>query len=140
MSRRQRTPADGVGAFLQPLAAGVLTHVQVDDVTNDSGRERSLGLQRRARAHETAQLSVALTAPPVPQKRAMPAVLDALNPLERRLSRTIEDDPDADGIADYRVIITDTFDAAGNLESTLREEDFEADGIIDSRVITSFGR
>ncbi len=60
-------------------------------------------------------------------------------PPGRRLSRTIEVDPHADGIANYRVIITDTLDAAGNLESTLREVDFEADGIIDSRVMTSFG-
>jgi hypothetical protein len=42
------------------------------------------------------------------------AVLHALSPPERRLSRTIEDDPDADGIAQYRVIITDTLDAAGD--------------------------
>lgn len=63
----------------------------------------------------------------------------APSPYERRQVRTIEDDPDADGIANYRVIITDTFDAAGNMVSTLREEDFEADGIIDARVMTSFG-
>ena len=62
----------------------------------------------------------------------------APNPSGRQQVRTIEDDPDADGIANYRVIITDTFDAAGNMVSTLREEDFEADGIIDSRVMTSF--
>ena len=67
------------------------------------------------------------------------ALAVAPNKSERRQVRTIEDDPDADGIANYRVIITDTFDAAGNMVSTLREEDFEADGIIDSRVMTSFG-
>ena len=55
-------------------------------------------------------------------------------------SRAFEDDPDGDGIANYRAIITDTFDAAGNLATTLREEDFEADGIIDSRVTTSYGK
>ena len=57
-----------------------------------------------------------------------------------RASRTIEDDPDGDGIANYRVIFTDTFDAAGDLAGTLREEDFEADGIIDSRLSTSYGK
>ena len=57
---------------------------------------------------------------------------------ERRVSRTIEDDPDADGIADYRVVITDTFDADGNPISSAREEDFEADGIIDARSVTKF--
>ena len=60
-------------------------------------------------------------------------------PVERRVSRTIEDDPDADGIANYRVIITDTFDAEGNLLSTTRDEDFEADGIIDARSTTYLG-
>ena len=60
-------------------------------------------------------------------------------PVERRVSRTIEDDPDADGIANYRVIITDTFDAEGNLLSTTRNEDFEADGIIDARSTTYLG-
>ncbi len=53
-------------------------------------------------------------------------------------SRIIDEDPDADGIANYRTIITDTFDAGGNLVSTLQEEDFEADGVVDSRVMTSF--
>jgi hypothetical protein len=57
---------------------------------------------------------------------------------ERRVSRTIEDDPDADGIADYRVIITDTFNADGDPISTAREEDFEADGIIDARSVTKY--
>jgi hypothetical protein len=39
---------------------------------------------------------------------------------ERRESRIVEDDPDADGIPDYRVIITETFDAEGNLLLTSR--------------------
>ncbi len=56
----------------------------------------------------------------------------------QRRSRTIEEDPDADGIADYRVIITDTFDADGNPISTAREEDVEADGIIDARSVTHY--
>jgi hypothetical protein len=58
---------------------------------------------------------------------------------ERRESRTVEDDRDADGIADYRVIITDTFDADGNLLLTTRDEDFEADGIFDARSLTKYG-
>ena len=37
-----------------------------------------------------------------------------------------------------RIIITDTFDAAGNLVGLVREEDFEADGIVDARGATSF--
>ena len=66
--------------------------------------------------------------------RVLPAAVTS------RASRIFEDDPDGDGIANYRAIITDTFDAAGNLAATLREEDFEADGIIDSRVTTSYGK
>lgn len=57
---------------------------------------------------------------------------------DRRESRTVEDDWDADGIADHRVIITDTFDADGNLLMSSRDEDFEADGIIDSRGMTKY--
>lgn len=79
-----------------------------------------------------------LAVPAAPQPRLVPAptLPAAPSPAELRLSRTIEDDPDADGIANYRVVITDTFDAAGNIVSTLREEDFEADGIIDARHAT----
>jgi hypothetical protein len=57
----------------------------------------------------------------------------------RQLRRTSSEDPDADGIADYRIIITETFDATGNLISSASEEDFEADGIIDARSVTTFG-
>jgi len=68
-----------------------------------------------------------------------PGEVPAAGPVDRRVSRMIEDDPDADGIANYRVIITDTFDADGNLVSTTRDEDFEADGIIDARSTTYLG-
>ena len=54
------------------------------------------------------------------------------------VTRSIDQDPDADGIADSRLIITETFDAAGNLLSSTQEEDFEADGIVDSRFTTTF--
>jgi len=74
--------------------------------------------------------------PPLTQlAKAMPAHRVG----ERRESRIVEDDPDADGIPDYRVIITETFDADGNLLLTLRDEDFEADGIIDARRTSYFG-
>jgi len=64
-------------------------------------------------------------APPVAE---MPKTMPVVNQAgDRRESRTIEDDPDADGIPDYRVTITDTFDADGNLLLTSRDEDFEAD-------------
>ena len=92
-------------------------------------------------AHDIAQPTPARVPTDASQSMGGPgaALAAAPNTTEGRRVRTIEDDPDADGIADYRVIITDSFDAAGNLVSTLREEDFEADGIIDSRVMTSFG-
>jgi hypothetical protein len=53
-------------------------------------------------------------------------------------SRSYANDYDADGIADYRVTVTRTYDDAGNLISRTREEDFEADGVIDARVVTTF--
>jgi hypothetical protein len=53
-------------------------------------------------------------------------------------SRTISTDQDADGIADYRVVITETFDAEGNLVSRTREQDFDADGVIDARSTISY--
>ena len=45
---------------------------------------------------------------------------------------------DADGIADYRVFMTETFDAEGKLVSVTEEQDFEADGVIDARDTTNF--
>lgn len=53
-------------------------------------------------------------------------------------SRTFARDLDADGIDDYRVVITESFDAAGNLLSRTKDQDFDADGIIDSHVTTRF--
>jgi len=82
--------------------------------------------------------SIAVALPKVRSPESGTAVVAAPAAGERRVSRTVEDDRDADGISDYRIIITDTFDANGNLVSTLREEDFEADGIIDARSTTWF--
>ena len=53
-------------------------------------------------------------------------------------SRTFSRDLDADGIDDYRVVITETFDSAGNLLSRAKDQDFNADGIVDSHVTTQF--
>jgi hypothetical protein len=60
----------------------------------------------------------------------LPAPSDLV--LRRRDSR------ERDGIADYRIILTEEFNAAGMLVSRAKEEDFEADGIIDARSVTSF--
>ena len=56
------------------------------------------------------------------------------------MSRTITRDADADGVDDYRAVITETFDSAGNLLSRTKAQDFDADGIVDSRVTTQFDR
>lgn len=72
---------------------------------------------------------------PTPQ----PAALEA-DPRPLTSSRTITRDDDADGVDDYRAVITETFDPAGILLSRTREQDFDADGIIDSRVTTTFDR
>ena len=53
-------------------------------------------------------------------------------------SRTFSRDLDADGIDDYRVVITETFDAEGNLVSRTKDQDFDADGIVDSHVTTTY--
>ena len=68
----------------------------------------------------------------VPEPRAAP-------PAEHTVSRNIDSDYDADGIADHRIVISETFDASGNLVRRIEEEDFEADGIVDSRTVTNFG-
>ena len=56
----------------------------------------------------------------------------------RTSSQTIDSDVDADGIADHRITVIETFDAEGKLIRRTEEEDFEADGIVDSRVATYF--
>ena len=77
--------------------------------------------------------------PTVVPIRPAGAVTPAAPPAgERRVSRTIEQDPDGDGIADSRRIITDTFDASGRLIQRTRDEDFDADGIVDARTTTRF--
>jgi hypothetical protein len=57
--------------------------------------------------------------------------------LAHTAGRTFSRDYDADGINDYRVVITETFDSDGNLLSRTKDQDFEADGIIDSHVTTT---
>lgn len=56
-----------------------------------------------------------------------------------RVTRTIDKDPDGDGIANRRIFITEVFDEAGMLLERIREDDFEADGIVDARNVTTFG-
>ena len=60
-------------------------------------------------------------------------------PTERTVSRNIDSDYDADGIADHRIVIRETFDGSGKLVRRIEEEDFEADGIFDARTVTDFG-
>jgi hypothetical protein len=55
-----------------------------------------------------------------------------------QVTRTIDEDPDGDGIANRRIIVTDSFDDSGMLVQRIRERDFEADGIIDARDVTHF--
>lgn len=69
---------------------------------------------------------------------AAPAPQAAL-PAERTVSRNIDSDYDADGIADHRIAISEIFDGSGNLVRRIEEEDFEADGIVDARTVTRFG-
>jgi hypothetical protein len=77
-------------------------------------------------------VSVSLPQVPAPEPRGVA-------PAERAVNRHIESDYDADGIADHRIVITETFDASGNLVRRIEEEDFEADGIVDARTVTNFG-
>jgi hypothetical protein len=75
----------------------------------------------------------------VAQAADAPALISGRQPHPDRAhtaSRTISRDYDADGIDDYRVVITETFDSEGNLVSRTKDQDFEADGIIDSHVTT----
>ena len=53
-------------------------------------------------------------------------------------SRTGSRDDDADGIDDYRAVITETFDSTGNLVARTKTQDFDANGIVDSQVTTTF--
>jgi hypothetical protein len=63
----------------------------------------------------------------------------ASSPARHQVTRTIEQDPDGDGIANRRSIITERFDDSGGLLERIRELDFEADGIVDARDVTRFG-
>jgi hypothetical protein len=75
---------------------------------------------------------VSLPQAPAPGPQAVP-------PAEHKVSRNIDSDYDADGIADYRIAISETFDASGNLIRRIEDADFEADGIVDARTVTNFG-
>ena len=91
--------------------------------------------------HGTRERLATATMPPVPFP--VQATVAVSLPQEsaadgRSSSRTIDSDLDADGIADYRITVIETFDAEGKLIRRTEEEDFEADGIVDSRVTTSF--
>ena len=59
---------------------------------------------------------------------------------EHRVSRIIDQDPDGDGIANRRIVITESYDAEGLLVERIRELDREADGIIDARKVTRYGQ
>jgi hypothetical protein len=93
------------------------------------------GAPQAANVGQPAPPSLAASATPTAN---IPASLPAPVSENRVVSRTIDQDLDADGINDSRIIITESFDAAGMLISRTREEDFEADGIIDVRVTTVF--
>jgi hypothetical protein len=88
-----------------------------------------------ARGNEESPQALSPTAVATVPRDSVPAPAAAAPREERRL---VERDINADGIADYLVVITDRFDAAGALVSRTREEDFEADGVIDSRTTTVF--
>jgi hypothetical protein len=60
-------------------------------------------------------------------------------PTEHTARRSIDSDYDADGIADHRIVISETLDESGNLVRRIEDEDFEADGIVDARTVTNFG-
>ena len=69
---------------------------------------------------------------------SIPSQLTPVVPAPTQKTRVTERDVDADGIADYRVFVTESFDAQGNLVAVTRERDFEADGVIDARETTNF--
>lgn len=74
-------------------------------------------------------------APEIPPGNVAPPLP---TPPQRRMTRTIDKDPDGDGIANQRVVVTEIYDDAGALLQEIREEDFDADGIVDARRVTTF--
>ena len=86
------------------------------------------------------EAEVPRTAVPEPAPQVPPAIgmSGPAASAPRRQTRMTERDDDADGIADYRVFVTESFDAAGNLVGVTTEQDFEADGVIDERETTNF--
>lgn len=92
-----------------------------------SGCEGAQGAPQQARV---AGVSLPQAPAPTPQ---------AVAPAEHTVSRNIDSDYDADGIADHRIVISETLDESGNLVRRIEDEDFEADGIVDARTVTNFG-
>ena len=76
-------------------------------------------------------------APSVPAV-AHPALPATQSRGAHRTVNTIDKDPDGDGIANRRIIVTEVYDDRGALVERIREQDFEADGIIDARSVTHF--
>ncbi len=74
-----------------------------------------------------------------PLQVSPPTVLPPASGTVHRVTRTIDKDPDGDGLANSRTIITEVFDKSGMLQERIREDDFEADGIVDARNVTTFG-
>ena len=111
------------GGWLLAVVSGLLVGCE-NTVANPAGHVMN---------EDTPRLDV--TVPGV-APTSSPLVLPHAVPLQT--SRTISRDDDADGLVDYRAVITETFDAAGNLLSRTKAQDFDADGIVDSRVTTTF--
>jgi hypothetical protein len=87
-----------------------------------------------------AQPEVARLVPSEPAEDSSPiARLPPASGTTHRLTRIIDRDPDGDGIANRRVLITEVFDESGVLLERIREDDFEADGIVDARNVITFG-
>jgi hypothetical protein len=81
-----------------------------------------------------------MRAPSVPTDYSPSVVnLRSASGTPHRATRIIDKDPDGDGIANRRVLITEVFDESGMLLERIREDDFEADGIVDARNVTTFG-
>ena len=80
---------------------------------------------------------------PPDELAAAPAGIEPVEPpaptsAPRQQTRLTERDFDADGIADYRLVTTEVYDAEGNLVGVTQEQDFDADGVIDARETTNF--
>ena len=86
--------------------------------------------------HAQTQVATRVSGPA--EKSPPVAQLPPASGTPHRLTRIIDKDPDGDGIANRRVLITEVFDESGVLLERVREDDFEADGIVDARNVTTF--